>query len=241
MDLKEIIKWFIPCFHVLLYYRIYKMDFRLTICLFLLFPCPSFAGKVYHSDVVLGSDNINNNTKYLGLFNEYQDQSGHDRINAPRTYKYFEDNSVGRTFGRPFKKMIQAMIPLAFQLGAAATWATVAAIVGVKTLAVTLIILKLLLIAGAAKIGALFGSKGHDHHQGWTPQQKEIHLHIHNNGLHGDEHSFPISPWSKAGSDPGEADTKNVNVIYDSYPGPQTIRTPYGHYVKIEPGAQATQ
>ncbi|XP_047541331.1 uncharacterized protein LOC125074147 [Vanessa atalanta] len=238
MDLKEIIKWFIPCFHVLLYYRIYKINFRLIICLFLLLPCPSFAGKVYRSDVVFNSYNVNNNTKNIGLFNEYQDQD-HDRINAPRTYKSYEDTSVGRTFGRPFKKMIQALIPLAFQLGAAATWATVAALVGVKTLAVTLIILKLLLVAGAAKIGALFASKGHDHHQAWTPQQKEIHLHIHNGGLHGDEHSVPISPWSREGQ--SQADTKQVNVIYEPYPGPQTISTPYGHYMKIEPGAQVTQ
>ncbi|CAG4963682.1 unnamed protein product [Colias eurytheme] len=116
-----------------------------------------------------------------------------------------QDTSVGRTFGRPFKKMIQAFIPLAFQMGAASTWAVVAALVGVKTLAVTLFILKLLLIAGAAKIGALFASKSH-HSSGWeSPHQKEIHLHIHN-GQHGEE-QIPISPWSREGQG---TDAKNV-------------------------------
>lgn len=49
--------------------------------------------------------------------------------------------------------MMAAMIPLVFQIGAASTWAVVAALVGVKTLVVTLVILKILLIAGAAKVG----------------------------------------------------------------------------------------
>ncbi|CAH2083948.1 unnamed protein product [Euphydryas editha] len=135
--------------------------------------------------------------------------------------------------------MLQAMIPLAFQLGAAATWATVAALVGVKTLAVALIILKLLLVAGAAKIGALFASKTQHHSQEWTPHQKEIHLHIHNGGYHGEEHNV-ISPWSRDGQTQA-ADTKHVNVILDPYPGPQTISTPYGNYMKIEPGTHVTQ
>lgn len=44
------------------------------------------------------------------------------------------------------------------------------------------------------QFGALFASKGHSHeHQTWTPHQKEIHLHIHNNGgYHGDDHNVPI-------------------------------------------------
>lgn len=62
----------------------------------------------------------------------------------------------GRTFGRPFKKMAAALIPLVFQMGAAATWAVVAALVGIKTLGVALIILKLLLVAGAAKVKSWF-------------------------------------------------------------------------------------
>lgn len=48
--------------------------------------------------------------------------------------------------------MAQALIPLAFQIGAASTWMVVAALVGVKTLIVALMILKLLLVAGAAKV-----------------------------------------------------------------------------------------
>lgn len=48
--------------------------------------------------------------------------------------------------------MVGALMPLIFQIGAASTWAVVAALVGIKTLAVTLVILKILLIAGAAKV-----------------------------------------------------------------------------------------
>jgi hypothetical protein len=58
----------------------------------------------------------------------------------------------GRTFGRPLKKMMSALIPLVFQIGAASTWAVVAALVGVKTLVIALVILKILLLAGAAKV-----------------------------------------------------------------------------------------
>ncbi|KPJ10865.1 UBX domain-containing protein 4 [Papilio machaon] len=157
-----------------------------------------------------------------------------DTVATPTTFS----NIIWRTFGRPFKKMAAALIPLVFQMGAAATWAVVAALVGIKTLGVTLIILKLLLIAGAVKIGALFGQKGH-HSSGWEPPphtpQKEIHLHIHN-GQHGhsgpDEH-IPFSSWSRDGTQ-SSSDTKPMNVVYEPYvAGPQTISTPYGNYVKI--------
>ncbi|CAG4949807.1 unnamed protein product [Parnassius apollo] len=134
--------------------------------------------------------------------------------------------------------MAQALIPLVFQMGAAATWAVVAALVGIKTLGVTLIILKLLLVAGALKIGALFGHKGH-HSTGWEPShppQKEIHLHIHN-GHHGHsepEEHVPFSSWSRDGVR-SNLEMKNVNVAYEPYvAGPQTINTPYGNYVKID-------
>ncbi|XP_038217668.1 uncharacterized protein LOC119836424 [Zerene cesonia] len=232
MDIKDIIKWFIPCFHVLLLAGSRKMTLWLTfLASFLLF-CPSYAAKLNGaSDVGLSNSylnakvfNISENKYNLTRINYGSGAiEDHDRSNVQET-------SVGRTFGRPFKKMIQAFIPLAFQMGAASTWAVVAALVGVKTLAVTLFILKLLLIAGAAKIGALFASKTH-HSSGWeAPHQKEIHLHIHN-GHHAEE-QIPISPWSREGQG---ADTKNVNVVYEPYGGPQTISTPYGHYMKIEP------
>ncbi|CAH2268459.1 jg16889 [Pararge aegeria aegeria] len=89
-------------------------------------------------------------------------------------------------------------------------------------------------------LGALFASKGHQVHQshGWTPHQKEIHLHIHNNGYqgHGTEHETIIPPWSRDGGQT-QAESKHVNVGYDPYAaGPQTISTPYGNYVKIDTG-----
>ncbi|VVC97431.1 unnamed protein product [Leptidea sinapis] len=228
MDIKDIIKWFIPCFHVLLWCA-RKISARLTVvCLFLIL-CPTYEAKVLSDTNVAISKS---NTKSLDNFSankvNFTGQSDEPR----------GDTSIGRTFGRPFKRMIQALVPLAFQMGAASTWAVIAAMVGIKTLAVTLLILKLLLLAAAAKFGTLFASKHHSH--GWespTPHQKEIHLHIHN-GQHGEEH-IPISPWSREGvqaSNPSE--TKHVNVGFDPYGGPQTISTPYGHYMKIDPAVQ---
>ncbi|CAH0717110.1 unnamed protein product, partial [Brenthis ino] len=216
------------------------MDVLLTVCLVLLFTCPSLAQVDQRYD-----EGFNSYTKNLVNYSLNRNQSIRSIAEAGR--KILEDTSLGRTFGRPFKKMIQAFIPLAFQLGAASTWAVVAAIVGVKTLAVTLVILKLLLLAGAAKFGALFASKGHSHeHQTWTPQQKEIHLHIHNGGghhedHHTEEHSVPITSWGREEvQNPSES--KLVNVVLDPYAaGPQTISTPYGHYMRIKPPHPVTQ
>ncbi|XP_023952225.2 uncharacterized protein LOC112056110 isoform X2 [Bicyclus anynana] len=251
MDLKEIIKWFIPCFHRLLYRFARKLDLTLTFpCLFLLFfCCPSYAAKV---NSVMGSNlSLSNNlgsgynyTKNVEIVenDSFEDQSVVLR-NVENAGPLQRDTSVGRTFGIRFKKMMQAMIPLAFQLGSAATWAVIAALVGIKTLAVTLFIVKILLVAGAAKLGALFASKGHhgyQSHQGWTPHQKEIHLHIHNNGYqgHGTEHES-ISPWNRDGVH-NTAESNHVNIIHEPYAaGPQTISTPYGNYMRIEPGQQA--
>ncbi|CAB3241584.1 unnamed protein product [Arctia plantaginis] len=138
-----------------------------------------------------------------------------------------------RTFGRPLKKMAQALIPLAFQIGAASTWMIVAAIVGFKTLLVSLMILKLLLLAGAAKVGAFFGQKTHGHEHGWEPpHQKEIHLHIH--GQHG-PHEEHISSWNRDGAINSLTDTKSVNLVLNPYAaGPQTISTPYGNYIRVD-------
>lgn len=176
MDLKEIIKWFIPCFHILLYNKVKMLKMWQILCLFLLF----FARPSYGANVNSLSDI---DAKNLISYNDLVNNSESDYFNN----KQLNDDkskdlgmSIGRTFGRPFKKMAQALIPLAFQIGAASTWMVVAAIVGVKTLMVALVILKLLLLAGAVKVGAFFAQKTPYSH-GWEPHQpqKEIHLHIH--------------------------------------------------------------
>ncbi|XP_072937789.1 uncharacterized protein [Epargyreus clarus] len=238
MDLKEIIKWFIPCFHVLVTGRLVKMDCRLTILfLFLLFNlCASFAANVNSvSDYRLRHSLVNNTKKLNVDYDNVSFVNSEPRNDPDVGSTELEDGSVGRTFGRPFKKMLQALVPLAFQMGMAATWAVVAALVGIKTLGVTLLILKLLLLAGAFKFGSFFAHKSHGH--GWEAQahNKEIHLHIHNGQLgHGTEEHIPISPWSREGIQ--NADTKQFNMVYDPYSrGPQTVSTPYGHYMKIEP------
>ncbi|OWR47141.1 hypothetical protein KGM_210190 [Danaus plexippus plexippus] len=238
MDLKEIIKWFIPCFHLLLNDRSFKMDVPLTVfCLLLLFAYPSSAAKLYSDNEVSSVDsNLSNFTKNIDEINNGGLKTEQNANEIVEKSDGLLDFSIGRTFGRPFKKMLQAMIPLAFGLGSAATWAVVAALVGIKTLAVTLIILKLLLMAGAAKFGAFFASKSHSTHD-WSPQQKEIHLHIHNG--HSEEH-VPVSPWNREGVQ-NTAESKHVNVVYEPYSGPQTISTPYGHYMRIDPGYQIPQ
>ncbi|XP_013185132.2 uncharacterized protein LOC106130752 [Amyelois transitella] len=228
MDLKEIIKWFIPCFHILLFLN-RKMQVHMTICLFLFFNLCLVNGARLNKEFVT-SESIDNakNVDNLDKFNFNQSEVRDDVFNQRG---FTGDVSVGRTFGIRFRKMMGAFIPLVFQLGAASTWAVVAAIVGVKTLLVTLVILKMLLLAGAAKVGALFASKTHQpHSHGWEPQ-KEIHLHIHNGQVTHDEHS--IVPWSRDGSQ--QIDNKNYNVIMEPYAaGPQTISTPFGNYVKID-------
>ncbi|KAL0859019.1 hypothetical protein ABMA27_010873 [Loxostege sticticalis] len=132
--------------------------------------------------------------------------------------------------------MMAGMLPIIFQIGAASTWALVAALVGFKTLLVTLAILKILLLAGAAKFGALFAGKVHHQPQQWQPQpwqphQKEIHLHIHNGHLPVG-HEEHAQTWSRNEVEP--ASPKNpYSVVLENY-GPQTISTPYGNYVKID-------
>ncbi|KAI5638072.1 zinc-finger associated domain (zf-AD) domain-containing protein [Phthorimaea operculella] len=163
------------------------------------------------------------------------------QIEKPRSLRVKPRSSIGRTFGRPFmKKVIGGLIPVIFQLGAASTWAVVSAIVGIKTLLVTLFILKLLLLAGAAKFGALFANKGHSHQPHWEPPlQKEIHLHIHNKGQEHYEEHVPYSSWNREGYSTQESNPGYPKPVY-AYSGPQTISTPYGHYVKIDSGPLVT-
>ncbi|XP_028156711.1 uncharacterized protein LOC114350204 [Ostrinia furnacalis] len=229
MDIKEIIKWFIPCFHILLALFV-KMDSKLTFVYLFLFInlCPTFGARV-NAGVDL-SDSLNlNATKNVGFTESYNLNQSEVIEEKLHETKSIEDAAVGRTFGRPFKKMMAGLLPIIFQIGAASTWAVIATLVGVKTLFVTLVILKLLLVAGAAKAGALFASKGHHQGQGWQPHQKEIHLHIHNGqyGPHPTGHEEHAQTWSRNEIvDPNGA--KNpYNIVLEPY-GPQTLSTPYG-------------
>ncbi|KAM3955280.1 uncharacterized protein ACR2FA_010828 [Aphomia sociella] len=237
MDLKEIIKWFIPCFHILLLIN-KKMDMRVMrltfVCLFLFFNFCSVDGAKVNSVTQLElSRNSINDTKNIVNLEEASKFNQSEEIEKSKVNNLDYDSdetSVGRTFGRPLKKMMGAMMPIIFQVGAASTWAVVAALVGVKTLVVALVILKILLVTGAAKLGALFASKSHQSHQGWEPHQKEIHLHIHNGHVSTDEH---LSGWNRDSSQMA-VETKDIEIAVDPFNGgPQTIHTPYGNYVKI--------
>ncbi|XP_063370740.1 uncharacterized protein LOC134659065 [Cydia amplana] len=277
MDLREIIKWFIPCFHILL-----KLDARMTLIWLLLFCnlCPGISAseldesshlnnaknvvsyennfkfnqsEVYGDKLLVSVEAINDTS--VVRIHRYEHpvacQLRHVEVQAlpararPRPHLYIVS---GRTFGRPMKKMMQALIPLAMAIGSAGTWAVVAALIGAKTLVVTLFILKLLLMAGAAKFGGLLGAKLH--HQPAPhyapPPSKEIHLHIHN-GQHGHhEHEEEVIPnilfvasWSRDSpvSSPASISSKVSAEAYNPYlylAGPQTIRTPYGNYVKVD-------
>lgn len=85
MDLKEIIKWFIPCFHLLLM-RLNKMDALLTVCIVLLFSCPSLA-QVNQRNAA----GLNSHTKYLvnNSFNENQSVKSIVEVG-----RYFLENSA---------------------------------------------------------------------------------------------------------------------------------------------------
>ncbi|XP_048478089.1 uncharacterized protein LOC105397749 [Plutella xylostella] len=253
MDLKEIIKWFFPGFSELLR-NLGKMDWRVTfVCLFLLFNLCYAAEKENsvsepNRTFLVGAKSFSFNLNSSDVVDNATNSQNVSKNNHQRS---LEEIETGRTFGRPFKKMIAGLLPVIFSMGAASTWAMVATLVGIKTFFVTLLILKILLVAGAAKLGAVFGAKHNyhpqpHHHQEWAPHpQKEIHLHIHNG--HHDSHGhpeihegYPSSPWAREGvssSVPASLETKSVNLALDQAysAGPQTISTPYGNYVKLEP------
>ncbi|XP_048002123.1 uncharacterized protein LOC125238743 isoform X2 [Leguminivora glycinivorella] len=150
MDLREIIKWFIPCFHILL-----KLDARMILIWLIMFChlCSGISASEIESNL--------NNTKNVSYDSfKFNQSEVYNKSLVPEELSN-EETSVGRTFGRPMKKMMQALIPLAMAIGSAGTWAVVAALIGAKTLVVTLFILKLLLMAGAAKFGGLLGAKLH--------------------------------------------------------------------------------
>lgn len=92
MDIKDIIKWFIPCFHLLL--RFARMNVRLTfVCLFLLFSCPSYAGKVNSEKDVGFSD------KHSTQLNIFSDYYNYNQSNVPLSEEEssFEgDTSIGK-------------------------------------------------------------------------------------------------------------------------------------------------
>ncbi|XP_049882871.1 uncharacterized protein LOC126378503 [Pectinophora gossypiella] len=239
MDLKDIIKWFIPCFHILLLKKRKMSKKIVVICLFLFFNiiCAEVSDVVSENSLVQTKNVGDSLSKYVEAKSEKYNQSDNfaARNSKSLELRTFGTTSVGRTFGRPFKKMMAGLIPVIFQLGMASTWAVVAALVGVKTLVVTLVILKILLTAGAAKVGALFASKHESHHHEPHPQ-KEIHLHIHNgHGQYGHEHHEEISSWNREGH---PLQDSKLNYVIDPYrvaSGPQTISTPYGTYVKVDP------
>lgn len=88
MDLKDIIKWFIPCFHLLLY-KLNKMDVLLTVCLVLLFTCPSLAQVNQRYD-----EGFNSYTKNLVNSSLNENQSVRSIVEAGR--KILEDTSLGK-------------------------------------------------------------------------------------------------------------------------------------------------
>ena len=89
MDLKEIIKWFIPCFHLLLL-NINKMKVILTVCLVLIFSCPTSAQVDQRN-----AGGLNNHTKYLvnNSFNENQSV----RSIAEVGRNFLENSAVGKS------------------------------------------------------------------------------------------------------------------------------------------------
>lgn len=102
MDLKEIIKWFIPCFHILLH-KVKMCKFMYISCLFLiLFVRPSCGANFYNSS----DENTKNvvNYKYLDPFSP-SDNRGLSNNKLKNEEKSLEiDTSVGKRFLKiPFK------------------------------------------------------------------------------------------------------------------------------------------
>lgn len=87
MDLKEIIKWFIPCFHILQK----KMDLKvIVVCLFLFFNLCSRAEASVSVNNLENTKNLDNNYNNDLVFN--QSEVLNDNKEAFRS----EDSTVGK-------------------------------------------------------------------------------------------------------------------------------------------------
>lgn len=92
MDLKDIIKWFVPCFHLLLMKKVRKIDVKLTLvcCLFLFF----ISGAACDAEV---SDSVEKTflNENFNLSSTVQNTSRNDSIeNGERNLK--ESFSTGK-------------------------------------------------------------------------------------------------------------------------------------------------
>lgn len=96
MDLKEIIKWFIPCFHILLYYKRVKM-IKMThvFCLFLIFLArPSFGANVNSFSDANTKNVVNYNYLDSNKQSDYYDVINNTRRDEERRLDL--DTSVGK-------------------------------------------------------------------------------------------------------------------------------------------------
>lgn len=98
MDLKEIIKWFIPCFHILLLKKVIMCGRLTYVCLFLLFILrPSYGHGVDANSLVSDDIDAKNvvNFSYLDTRNNQSDNfGGKMERNNVRSL----DTSIGKLF-----------------------------------------------------------------------------------------------------------------------------------------------
>lgn len=100
MDLKDIIKWFIPCFHILLInkkLKRYKNVHVTFICLFLfLNSCTANEAKdISVSDLIANNNSLEQNTKYLITKNNSQERNFPIMANM-----ILNESSNGRNLGK---------------------------------------------------------------------------------------------------------------------------------------------
>lgn len=144
---------------------------------------------------------------------------------------FFFNFSVARTFGRPIRKLKNALIPLMFWMGIVFSMIKFIMFLSLKSVAIGMAILTLNVAFIASKIALFFkGGHGHGGEGGWGGG-KDVHVHVH--PTQGAELIKPLSGWS----DRSTSAYKNSyyvtedgqNIAYHTWPqAVQAIQKPEG-------------
>ncbi|XP_035786045.1 uncharacterized protein LOC118463535 [Anopheles albimanus] len=130
-----------------------------------------------------------------------------------------------RTFGR-IRRLQGLIIPVMFFLGVMKTLLAFLVAVSLKTLFVGVSILMINVGLALAKVIAFFKTKHEHYGGGWSGGEKNIHVHIHNDGY--SHHGGSLAPPIEFDHSPPAALLHNSGPsVFPSY-GPPSVVTSYG-------------
>ncbi|XP_077287970.1 uncharacterized protein LOC143912558 [Arctopsyche grandis] len=153
--------------------------------------------------------------------------------------KSLNEKGLGRTFGRPIKQLQAALLPVMFKLGVISTLVVLTFILVVKAVGIGLMLLMFKMAAGLAKLKSAFHEPHHLDHHGWSPH-KEVHVHVHGQVPTGYASGLGSlfqgggghEPWSRLDPSITSLSGKPQLSYTAVQPGPSSINTPYGHYIR---------